>query len=132
MTQRETIDAIIPASARDMTKYESDKRWDGQASPLPDGRRARTVDTRARLLAACRDLMMRGDYRPSMPDIVNAAGRSSRTGFDHFDNIDALRLEALSDGAVREAILDHVCGPLAVPEVTKWLILKAIVIGKAQ
>lgn len=102
-----------------------------QPGPVLDGRHGRKAKSRALMLAACRDLMSLGEYRPSMDDICAAAGASVRNGYEIFGNTDALRIEALQDADVRNAILEHACGPLDLPEATRWRIMQAIVTGKA-
>lgn len=93
------------------------------------GRTRRKIESQRLILEACRSLMMRGELRPSMKDCCALAGRSLRTGFEVIGSADTLRLEALKDRAVREQVLDYACGPLDLPEATKWRILKAIVTG---
>ena len=107
------------------------------ASPMKtkiDGRKARHARTQEVLVIACRTLMCSGDFRPSMASVCSQAGRSSRTGFDHFTTLEAVYGAALTDPAVGRAILVRACerdtGPLDWPAQHQAGIVHAIVFGR--
>lgn len=64
--------------------------------PKIDGRKLRRERTRAKLLAAARELMVGNDLRPTALSIVAAAGCSMHTIWQHFDDLHALHLACLS------------------------------------
>ncbi|CAN5682315.1 hypothetical protein BH10ACT1_BH10ACT1_01400 [soil metagenome] len=55
-----------------------------------DGRTARAVRTRDRLVDATIALVEEGDLRPTAPRIAERAGVSVRSVFQHFDDLDSL------------------------------------------
>lgn len=55
-----------------------------------DGRTARAVRTRDRLVAATIELVEAGDLRPTAPRIAERAGVSVRSVFQHFDDLETL------------------------------------------
>ncbi|MCU1498946.1 MAG: TetR family transcriptional regulator [Acidimicrobiales bacterium] len=59
------------------------------AEPI-DGRTARAVRTRDRLVDATIALVEEGDLRPTAPRIAERAGVSVRSVFQHFDDLDSL------------------------------------------
>lgn len=79
-------------------------------SVLSDGRNRRSADSKRSILAACRELMIGGVWRPSMAETCELARRSLRTGFQHFVTVEALHREALQDGVVRESIIRRAVG----------------------
>jgi hypothetical protein len=89
--------------------------------------------TRAAIVAACRAYMQAGGLQPAMRACCDRAGRSLRTGFEAFGNVEALRLEAADDRATREAILERVLGGehAALPAETLDRLVRALVTGAA-
>lgn len=79
-------------------------------SVLSDGRNRRSADSKRAILAACRDLMIGGCWRPSMAETCELARRSLRTGFQHFVTVEALHREALQDGVVRDHVAMRAIG----------------------
>jgi AcrR family transcriptional regulator len=59
-----------------------------------DGRLARSARTRIAIVDALRALNQEGDMRPTAPRIAERAGVSLRTIWQHFDDFEALLLEA--------------------------------------
>ena len=55
-----------------------------------DGRTARAVRTRGRLVDATIALVEEGDLRPTAPRIAERAGVSVRSVFQHFDDLETL------------------------------------------
>jgi AcrR family transcriptional regulator len=64
-----------------------------QATPL-DGRAARSVRTRRAIVDALRALHHEGDLRPTAPRVAERAGVSVRTVWQHFEDLEALLVEA--------------------------------------
>ncbi len=58
-----------------------------------DGRRERSVSSRAKIVAAMLDLVGGGDVQPSAARVAEAAGVGLRTVFRHFDDMDSLYRE---------------------------------------
>ena len=79
-----------------------------------DGRNARSAATRAKIISACRKLMLAGDFRPSMVEVARAAGCSIRSAFQHFKDVEALHLAAL-DRETQDGILLLILGPYIEP-----------------
>src|SRR6266851_748333 len=77
---------------------------------LSDGRNRRSADSKRAILAAARELMIGGVWRPSMAETCELARRSLRTGFEHFSTLGALHREALQDGVVRDHIAMRAVG----------------------
>ncbi len=65
----------------------------GPKSRSPDGRRERSVSSRAKIVAAMLDLVGNGDVQPSAARVAEAAGVGLRTVFRHFDDMDSLYRE---------------------------------------
>jgi TetR/AcrR family transcriptional regulator, regulator of autoinduction and epiphytic fitness len=55
-----------------------------------DGRSARALRTRNRVVDALLDLIDEGDLRPSAADVARRAGVSLRSVFQHFDDLETL------------------------------------------
>jgi len=55
-----------------------------------DGRAARALRTRNRVVDALLDLVDEGDLRPSAADVARRAGVSLRSVFQHFDDLETL------------------------------------------
>jgi AcrR family transcriptional regulator len=73
-----------------------------------DGRRERTEQTRQRILAAARDLMLAGNLQPTTTDIARHAGITTRTLFRHFAEAESLHQQMIqaAESSV-EAIMDE-------------------------
>lgn len=102
------------------------------AAPRVDGRNSRARKTRAALLSACRVLMQNGAFRPSMAWICETADRCARSGFEHFNSVEGLHLEALQDYTTRVAIAARVLGDELValsPEGAERVV-RAVVLGR--
>jgi hypothetical protein len=74
---------------------------------VEDGRRLRTVRTRAEILRCCRRMMVSGDIRPSAEAIAQAANCSRRT---IFARPGALYAEAVDDVETAGPVLSHALG----------------------
>lgn len=61
--------------------------------PLRDGRRARSIATRDRIVAAMLQLVREGDVAPSAARVAETARVGLRTVFRHFDEMDLLYSE---------------------------------------
>ena len=64
------------------------------APPSVDGRLARSERTRRAIVDALRALIIEGDLRPTVPRVAERAGVSVRTVWQHFDDVEALLVEA--------------------------------------
>lgn len=104
---------------------------DARPAALADGRHRRSQTSRAAIVSACRYLMLGGYFRPSMHECCQVAKRAVRTGFDHFLSAEGLRLEAIEDGVVRDAIINRVCGGEYMPLYMIHRIVRAVVLGRA-
>src|SRR5690242_11076565 len=102
-------------------------RLDGQ----PDGRSQRATRTREAIIASCRKLMALGAAQPPMVAVVREAGVSGRSGFQHFEGIEALWRAALQDPGVGTALLAHKFGDElpGLSLVARDRALRAIVFG---
>lgn len=99
---------------------------------MPDGRHRRSQRSRDAVLAACRRIMVGGDFRPSVEAVAQAAKLSRRTVFDHFGSVDALHLLAVDDADTRDAILNRMLGTHVYscsPEAER-AIVRAVVTGR--
>ena len=59
-----------------------------------DGRLARSERTRRAIVDALRALIIEGDLRPTAPRVAERAGVSVRTVWQHFEDVEALLVEA--------------------------------------
>jgi AcrR family transcriptional regulator len=59
-----------------------------------DGRLARSERTRGAIVDALRALIIEGDLRPTAPRVAERAGVSVRTVWQHFEDVEALLVEA--------------------------------------
>lgn len=59
-----------------------------------DGRLARSERTRRSIVDSLRALIIEGDLRPTAPRVAERAGVSVRTIWQHFDDVEALLVEA--------------------------------------
>lgn len=102
------------------------------AATYVDGRHRRHAKTHQLILNTCRDLMTVGNFRPSGQQVAEMSGAAVRTVFDHFDNVEALHLEAIENAETRYAIADRVFGPerhaMALDVLDKMA--RAIVLGR--
>jgi len=84
---------------------------DTAAVAKPDGRRLRGERTRAKLLAACRAEMRRGNFRPPAARVAEIAGKSVRSVFEQFGDLNRLHQIAMAEEATFEAIVARVLPP---------------------
>lgn len=74
-----------------------------------DGRTARALRTRDRIVDACLELVEEGDVRPTAPKVAERADVSVRSVFQHFDDLDAL-YETVAGRLVERAA--HLVAPI--------------------
>lgn len=74
-----------------------------------DGRNQRAPQTRAEILAACREFMVAGEFAPSAARVAARADRSIRTIFEHFGDTESMHAAALGDETTRRAVLTLAC-----------------------
>lgn len=89
-----------------------------------DGRNMRSQRTRAALLAATREFMRSGNYRPTVVEIARAADVSVSSVHQHFVYVDELYREAVRDPATTKAIFS------AVVALSDTDVAEAFVLGK--
>src|SRR4051812_4242826 len=103
--------------------------------PRRDGRRMRADCTKVSLLAACRVILMGGVFQPTMEQVCGMAQVSPRSGFQHYGDIEALRVAALDDdGTVRDAMLRRLlddCTHQLMTEDERMRVCRALVTGRA-
>ena len=63
------------------------------ATPAPDGRRNRTIETRRRIVKALTELIREGEVAPTAHGVSLRAGVGLRTVFRHFDDMETLYRE---------------------------------------
>jgi AcrR family transcriptional regulator len=63
------------------------------SAPEPDGRRRRSQDSRARIVAAMLELVQAGDPAPGAEQVAAKAGVGLRSVFRHFKDMDSLYRE---------------------------------------
>lgn len=80
------------------------------ASPKVDGRRARSEDSRRKIVAATIDLVAEGQPSPTAEAVATRANVSLRTVFRHFEEMDNLYQEIAA--AVFERVRPYVEAPL--------------------
>jgi hypothetical protein len=97
-----------------------------------DGRHRRSDASREAILFVCRSAMQGGDFRPTMAAICRAAGLSIRTGFQLFDTVEALHLEALKDCETGQRVLDLIFGRMNIRVECRDRLLRAIVTGRVE
>lgn len=90
---------------------------DIDSRPHRDGRHLRSARTRERIIAAARTIMRRGIWQPQVIAVARVAGVSTRSIFQHFDDMRSVYAEALKDDAIAGAIARQVVPDveLAVP-----------------
>ena len=82
-----------------------------------DGRHARKTRTQEAILAATREAMRAGIFRPSVVQIAKAAGCSVRSVFQHFATAETLYAVALGDEDLQHAILVQIVGEIYLTEI---------------
>ncbi len=92
-----------------------------------DGRRSRGERTREKIIATCREMMLAGDFRPTMLGVSKKAGCAVRSVFQHFKDVEALHLAAL-DRETQDGILLLIVGDARVE--TPVCIVWAAVFGR--
>lgn len=117
--------------------YQTDPAWAEKMKlgTVPasyiDGRHARSTTTKRDILAACRRLMMDGNFRPAMADVCGLAKRSVRSGHEHFHTIEALHLTAIEDVTTRDLVLGLLMdSTLAAAEEAN--VIRAIITGRIE
>jgi hypothetical protein len=105
---------------------------DVEPEPVDDGRNMRAKRNKAALVAACRQIMQDGWFRPTTQAIASRAGLSIRTVFVHFKNAEALYLEATKDETTCDLIMRHITGPGYGPHGAEFTdrIVRAVILGK--
>lgn len=98
---------------------------EGAPAPVIDGRNMRAARTREKILAATRDFMRAGTYRPKVADIAAKAGTSVRSVFQHWIYVGELYRDAVRDPGIATAIYDAV---QALPDTRS--VAEAVVLGK--
>lgn len=122
-------------SAADQIRFSTDPRWVRKQLGVLDGRSQRRARSRERVLAACRELMAAGNFRPTMVNICKRASVCARTGFQAFLDVEALHLLAVSDNVTHKAVLQAVLGTdeyMMMPLRSKDRIVRAAVTGRAE
>lgn len=92
-----------------------------------DGRNARAERTKAAILAATREAMRAGIFRPTVVEIAKAASCSVRSVFEHFGTAEELYRVALDDQT-----MEAICNQIRNHELmfTKPRIVMAAVYGR--
>lgn len=85
------------------------------AANSPDGRRARSSTSRAKIVAAMLDLVARGEVSPGAAQVAEVAGVGLRSVFRHFKDMDALYREMAE--AIEGQVLPILMRP---PEGATW------------
>jgi AcrR family transcriptional regulator len=80
------------------------------ASEVVDGRRKRSEDSRARIVAAMLELVQAGEMAPGAEQVAAHAGVGLRTVFRHFNDMDSLYREM--SAAMEAEIMEVVAKPL--------------------
>ena len=80
-----------------------------------DGRRLRSLSSRAKIVKALLDLVESGNIAPSAAEVAEAAGVGLRSVFRHFDDMDSLYRE-MNDG-IEAKVLPMMLKPLVA---TDW------------
>ena len=97
-----------------------------------DGRHARKTRTQEAILAATREAMRAGIFRPSVVQIAKAAGCSVRSVFQHFATAETLYAVALGDEGLQHAILGQIVNDagFTLPRDEQHRIVMAAVYGR--
>jgi len=80
------------------------------AAEIVDGRRKRSEDSRARIVAAMLELVHAGEMAPGAEQVASHAGVGLRTVFRHFNDMDSLYREM--SAAIEDEIAEVVAKPL--------------------
>ena len=80
------------------------------ASEVVDGRRKRSEDSRARIVAAMLELVQDGEMAPGAEQVAAHAGVGLRTVFRHFNDMDSLYREM--SAAIEAEIMEVAAKPL--------------------
>jgi hypothetical protein len=96
-------------------------------------REDRKLRSRAAIVSACRAFMQTGQFRPPLAACCDRAGRSQRTAFKTFGNVETLHLEAADDPSTGDAIVERVlgCERTALSAETQQRLVRALVTGAA-
>lgn len=70
-----------------------------------DGRNLRALRTRANIMAACRALMVGGEFAPPTARVALKAGLAIRTVFEHYKSTEAMHAAALNEETTRRTVL---------------------------
>lgn len=99
---------------------------------MSDGRNERVVRTKAAVLAACRDAMKAGIFRPPVTAVAKAARVSVRSVFEHFDGVEGLWRKAIADPETHTMILSQIFieGPFPVSYSVRLNIVHTAVFGR--
>lgn len=95
---------------------------------MMDGRNQRSAETKARILAAGRAMMLAGNFRPSVAAIADKALVSVRSVFTHFDSVEKLHATLLDDELLRVDIWTQVMTASAPCDVDR--VVHAAVYGR--
>jgi AcrR family transcriptional regulator len=130
MSDADIFRAAIPTSTDPARLEREAKRAEERdmSESKIDGRNARSAATRAKIVAACRKLMLAGDFRPSMVEVSRAAGCSIRSVFQHFKDVRLLHKIAM-DAGTQDAIVRQIMPGLTLPSTLVEDICSAIVFG---
>ena len=77
----------------------------GDRAEYKNGQTLRREATQALVLDACRQLMRGGMFAPPIALVAKLAGRSNRSVFQHFGDVERLHKMAIEDDFVFRAIL---------------------------
>jgi AcrR family transcriptional regulator len=97
-----------------MPRLQVATQADPTAAPEPDGRRRRSQDSRARIVAAMLDLVQDGDPAPGAEQVAARAGVGVRSVFRHFKDMDSLYREM--SVAIEAEVAGVIDRPLATGE----------------
>lgn len=75
-----------------------------------DGRKRRSYEMHARILAACRAMMKEGTLQPSVGQVAARAGVSIRSVHQHFQTVEVLRDTAIADCKTDLAVSSLILG----------------------
>lgn len=84
----------------------------GRAAPEADGRRRRSQDSRARIIAAMLELVHSGKVAPGAEQVAARAGVGLRTVFRHFKDMDSVYREMATviEGELAEVLKQPLAG----------------------
>jgi AcrR family transcriptional regulator len=90
-----------------LLKKPSGRVGEADAAPeVVDGRRKRSEDSRARIVAAMLELVHAGEMAPGAEQVASHAGVGLRTVFRHFNDMDSLyrEMSAAIEGEIAEVV----------------------------